>query len=893
VPLSIGARLGPYEILSLLGAGGMGEVYKARDTRLERTVAVKVLPAHTASSPEARQRFEREARTISQLSHPHICALFDVGREGDVEYLVMELLEGETLSDRLAKGALAREQTLRFGEQIADALDKAHRQGVVHRDLKPANVMLTKTGVKLLDFGLAKRIAAADSRAGSVTSLPTQQQQKGLTQEGAILGTFQYMAPEQLEGKEADARTDIHALGAVLYEMATGRKAFAAASQASLITAIMSADPPSISSLQPMAPAALDRIVRTCLAKDPEERWQSAADVRRELRWVTEGSAAEPGAAVSPRNRNRNRERAAWVAAVLGLLFGAAALWRGRAPSSAPELMRFAIAPPPGQWFIDVALSPDGRRILATLNDSSERSVLWVRALDGLAMKPLPGTEGARAPFWSPDGREVAFHVGGKLKRMSAEGGPLQTICESGSGFGGAWSRDGSILFTAEFGTPILVVPASGGMPRPVTTLDVAAGETAHFYPSFLPDGRHFVFVARHLDPEKTEVKVGSLDDGTSRPLLRADSAALYVAPGYLLYAKDNVVLARAFDASRLRLLGDAAPAFEGARYATEDNRLVVSAAAGRLAYLPWPQRRRLAWVDRRGKEAGTVGDVAAYEDVNLSADGRRVAVSRRDPDHGQNLDLWVLDVGRGVATRVTSERSDEFSPVWFPDGERLAFVSDRGGSGFYDLYEASASGGPARPLLSSTHDKTQPSISRDGRHLLFAVAENGRYGLEEMSLGAGGGPRRLDAGTRFNEGHPEASPSGRWVAFNSDESGSSEVYLEPFEGGGKRQVSVGGGHSAIWRPDGKELFYVSRDGTLMAVSIRETGAAGLEVGEPQPLFALQVGSDPSLSFFRRPYDVAPDGERFLVIRRAVDAEPESAVVVLNWLEALARTSTP
>ena len=575
--LSAGSRLGPYEIVGALGAGGMGEVYRARDTRLERTVAVKVLPAHTAASPEARQRFEREARTISQLSHPHICALFDVGREG------------ETLSDRLAKGPLPKEQTLRYGEQIADALDKAHRQGVVHRDLKPGNVMLTKTGVKLLDFGLAKGVAASRSDAGSVTSLPTQQQQKGLTQEGAILGTFQYMAPEQLEGKEADARTDIHALGAVLYEMATGRKAFAAASQASLITAIMSADPPSISSLQPMAPAALDRIVKTCLAKDPEERWQSAADVRRELRWVGEGSAAGEVSVAALPGRRRSREMVAWTLAALGVLGGVAGVvLPRRAPAGPRELIRFGVPPPSGQTFADtVALSPDGRRLLSNFRDAGGAFSIWVRSLDSAGFRRLAAADGSgRYPFWSPDGREIAFFSEGKLKRMSADGGPVRTICESGSGFGGSWNREGTILFTREFGTPIVSVPASGGSPSPATELDKAKGDVTHFFPEFLPDGRHFLFVARNLDPEKTEVRLGALGEKTARTLFHADSAAIYAEPGYLLFARDNAVFAWKFDARALRLEGDAIPAFETALYRTEENRLSASAAAGRVAYL-------------------------------------------------------------------------------------------------------------------------------------------------------------------------------------------------------------------------------------------------------------------------------------------------------------------
>ena len=687
----------------------MGEVYKARDTRLERTVAVKVLPTHMSASPEVRQRFEREAKTVSQLSHPHICALYDVGREGETEYLVMELLEGETLSERLAKGPLQLEQTLRYGAEIADALDKAHRQGIVHRDLKPGNVMLTKSGVKLLDFGLAKAMAPAAGQK-SLTSLPTQQ---GLTQEGTILGTFQYMAPEQLEGKDADARTDIFALGATLYEMATGRKAFGGSTQASLIGAILHMEPPPISQGQPMSPPALDRVVRTCLAKDPEDRWQSAGDVGKELKWISEGSAAGVAPIVSV--RRRRREALAWAIAAAAAA-GAAALLLLllRRPPAREESLRFTIMPPPGQGFLGApVLSPDARRVLLWIQDAGGRTSIAIRSLDGLEIRPVPGTESARGAFWSFDGREIAFFMDGKLKRVGVDGGPAQAICESGSGFFGAWGRDGTILFTKEFGTPIVAVAASGGTARPVTTIDAARGEVAHFHPGFLPDGRHFVFVARNVDPEKTSAMLASLDSKEVRPLFHSDSDAIVAPSGYLLFARDSALFAWSFDPRRLQLSGQPAPVLEGVRYGTEDNLLAVSAAADRLAYLPWSGRRRLVWVDRKGRELGTLGEVGGYEDVRLSPDGQRVAVTLRDPAHGQNEDVWVLDVSRGTATRITAERTDEFAPAWFPDGERLAYVSDH--RGFYDLFERPASGGPEKSLVTTKVDKILPTISPDG----------------------------------------------------------------------------------------------------------------------------------------------------------------------------------
>jgi len=878
--LVAGARLGPYEILSPLGAGGMGEVYRARDTRLERTVAVKVLPSGVSASPEVRQRFEREAKTISQLSHPHICALYDVGRENDVEYLVMEYLEGETLSERLARGPLPSEQTLRYGVEIADALDKAHRQGIVHRDLKPANVMITKSGVKLLDFGLAKVMAPAAEKS-SLTSLPTQQ---NLTQEGTILGTFQYMAPEQLEGKEADARTDIFAFGAVLYEMVTGRKAFSAASQASLITAIMSADPPSISSEQPMSPPALDRVVKTCLAKDPEDRWQSAGDVRKELKWIAEGSAAGVAAAAPTRSRRRIREWLAWSMAVAAVAAAAALLLR-RTPREPEESLRFTIMPPARQSFLGApVLSPDGRRVLLWLQDPGRRTSIAVRLLDGLEIRPVPGTEDARGAFWSPDGREIAFFAEGKLKRVGVDGGAVQTICESGSGFFGAWNRDGSVFFTSEFGTPIVEVSSSGGTPRPVTTIDASRGEVAHFHPAFLPDGRHFVFVARNVEPDKTSVMLASLDSKDARSLFHADSDAIFAEPGYLLFARDSALFAWRFDPRKLELSGQPEPVLERVRYGTEDNLLSVSTAGSRLAYMPWSGRRRLVWVDRKGRELGTLGEVGGYEDVRLSPDGQRVAVTRRDPAHGQNEDVWVLDASRGTATRITAERTDEFAPAWFPDGERLAYSSDH--AGFYDLYERPASGGAETVLVRSKQDKVVATLSPDGKSVLYAASEGANYARILSPTSGSGEPVRLSEGARFSEEHPAISPDGRWTAFDSGESGRREVYVQPLPSGPKRQVSIGGGQTPVWNRDATELYYAAPDDTLMSVALRSS-AGRLEIGEPQPLFPLNLGTAGEVQFSRHPYDASPDGQRFLVIRRAPDAEPDGAVVVTNWTNGL------
>ncbi len=829
--LEPGKRLGPYEILSPLGAGGMGEVWKARDTRLERTVAIKVLPSHLSSSPEVRQRFEREAKTISQLTHPHVCALYDVGREGDTEYLVMEYLEGETLAGRLAKGPLPLEQTLRYGIEIADALDKAHRQRIIHRDLKPGNVMLTKSGVKLLDFGLAKAASAPSSGVG-LSALPTAE--KSLTAEGTVVGTLQYMPPEQLEARETDARTDIFAFGAVLYEMATGQKAFSGKSQASLVSAILRDEPRPIVALAPMTPSALDRLVRTCLAKDPEDRWQSAGDIARELKWIAEGSVAGAAVFTADAGRQRRRERLAWAVAALAVVLGSIAVLLSRRPQAPEELTRFTIMPPSGQIFFgEVALSPDARRILFLLQDEAGRDSIGVRSLDSLEIRRLPGTEDARGMFWSPDGREIAFFSEGRLKRIGADGGPVQTVCESGGAFSGSWSRQGTILFEKEFSEPIVGVSAAGGTPRPVTALDTAGGENTHIHPAFLPDGRHFVFVAHNIDPEKTSVMLASVDSKDVRRLFYADSNAVFADPGYLLFGRNSAIFAWRFDPQSLKLIGDPAPAFEQVRCLREDNDLAASAAGNRVVFVTWFGRRRLVWVDRKGRELGTLGGIGGYSDVRISPDGRKVAVALRDPSHGQNQDVWVLDASRGTSSRITSEPTEEFNPAWFPDGERLVYVSDRVG-GFFDLYERPASGGDEKILVRTKQDKVLPSVSPDGLHLLFASPEGSNFARFLQPLSGRGDSIRLSGNSRFSEQHPEFSPDGRWTAFDSNESGQREVYVQSLPGGPKRQISIGGGQMPVWNRNGSELFYAARDGMLMSVALRFAGGR-LGIGDPQP----------------------------------------------------------
>ena len=631
VTLAAGSRLGPYEILSPLGAGGMGEVYKAKDTRLERTVAVKVLPSHLSASPEVRQRFEREAKTISQLSHPHICALYDVGREGETEYLVMEYLEGETLTDRLSKGALSLDQTLRFGSQIADALDKAHRQGIVHRDLKPGNVMLTKSGVKLLDFGLAKAMApagAADRRSRRCRRSTV------LTQEGHDPRHVPVHGAGAARG-QGGRRSD----GPLRIRLRPLRDGDGEESVLGVEPGVAhhgdhversGADLP----VQPMSPPALDRVVKTCLAKDPEDRWQSAADVKREIQWIGEGSAAGIAAPAAVVGRRRRREGLAWGLAAAGLV-AAAVAFVARRPVPAASPLQLNLAPPPGLRSVareQLAVSPDGRRLLFIAEVGDGRGRLWVQSLDTSKVRRLEGTELARYPFWSPDGRTIAFFQSGRLRRIDADGGAIQTISEEGgSGFGGSWNAKGEIVFCATYGAPLLRVSAAGGTPKPATALDAKRGDAAHLFPSFLPDGRRFTFAARNVDPRKTSVALGDLDAGASagRVLFQADSSAVWGPPGYLLFAREGTLFAqRVRRGRRAAPEGDPAAVTGNIRFLTDANRVEASAGADLLVYGLWPHDRRLVWVDRQGRETGTLGPVADYEDVRISPAGDRVAVS-------------------------------------------------------------------------------------------------------------------------------------------------------------------------------------------------------------------------------------------------------------------------
>jgi len=890
MPLAPGTRLGPYEIAAPLGAGGMGEVYRARDTRLGRDVAVKVLPGHRSSSAEVRSRFEREARTVSSLNHPHICTLHDVGREGDTDYLVMELIEGETLGTRLGRGALPIAEVLKLGAQIADALDRAHRAGVVHRDLKPGNVMLTKGGAKLMDFGLARVTGLAAPpgsgvSAAALTQSPTMAQP--LTAEGTIVGTFQYMAPEQLEGKEADARSDLWALGCVLYEMATGKRAFAGASQASLIGAIMNVEPPPISQIAPLTPPALDRVVRACLAKDPDERIQTAHDVKLQLQWVAgDGSQAGVAAPVAAKSRG-GRERIAWgIAAGFAVVTLLTMLPR----PGGHETLRpiYVSVPPPENVIIDdellhTAVSPDGGAIVFVGTDSSGQSQLWVRDLDATEARPLPGTEGAILPFWSPDSRSIGFFAAGKLRKIAAAGRDPQILCDAPDGRGAAWSTRRLILFAPSSASALYRVPEAGGRPEPVTTLDTARKEIAHRFPSFLPDGRRFLYVTL-TDGDTAQTRLGALDSPATSAVLTSTVGALYAPPGYLLYSRNEALLAQRFDDRRGRLIGEpralGADPSDASRY-TGRPPASVSANGTLIQRRRTPRDARLVWFDREGRRIATVpGSPAHYLAFSLSPEDDRFSCIRAT---GSSQDVWVVELSSGLASRLTSDQKFSESPVWTPDGRWIYFsaLDDRGRV----LCRKLASGaGDVELVVRLEGAFDNPSTwTPDGRTLLLRVL-NAKTGEDVWSMPGAGDPKRSPVlRSSFHEENPKISPDGRWIAYRSDESGRTELYVQSFpqpdaryrvskEGAGPGTRSNFG--QPFWRRDGRELLFVAGDGVTMMSAAVETGTT-FRAGTPRALFRVP----PECSGI----EATSDAQRFLVLEDVSTSESASIQMVLHW----------
>jgi len=860
----------------------MGEVYRAKDTRLDRTVAIKVLPTEFAGNADLRQRFEREAKTISSLNHPNICTLHDVGHQEGVDYLVMEHLEGETLQERLRKGPLPLGQVLRHAVEIADALDKAHRNGVIHRDLKPGNVMLTKSGAKLLDFGLAK-LSLPDSTVG-LSALATAQ--KPLTQAGTLLGTFQYMAPEQLEGKDADARTDVFAFGAVLYELITGRKAFEGKSQASLISAIMGSEPARLFAVAPMTPPALDRVVRTCLAKDPDDRWQSAHDVAAELRWISEAGsqAGSPAPAVSGR---KNRERLAWTIAAAAVAVAVGLGLSRTRPAPASSVMRTNILLPEKVRLNNAIISPDGRRLVFSGIDSTGKVQLWVRPLDAFSTTALAGTEGGVLPFWSPDGQNVGFFADKKLKRVGVSGG-APIILYDVDGVGGAWAPSGDILFTPPAG-PIHRVPSGGGKAEPVTTLDASRHETAHRYPFFLPDGRHFLYLALNVSGNSRDpanrIWVASLEAAPAKPLIPANFNAQY-ADGYLFFVRGGdlggSLLAQPFDLARLETSGD--PVTIADQVSLYGDFLGFGSysvsRSGTLVFDASQLLTRLEWFDRAGKRTGIFGDMGPHFNPRISPDGTHVAFDLYDTGT-QTTQVWVGDVTRGVQTRLTSGPGSNSGPVWSPDGSRIAFQSDRKHQA--DVYVRAVAGTGADEAITDEDSQKIPiDWSRDGGFLTIFDREGGGNRQIRLSAIQLSGDRKavVVVPTVPNLlGGGRLSPDGRWLVYDTDESGRSEVYVVSFpEGQGRVQISNAGGTNAKWSRNGREILYTAFDGRVTSVEIDTSH--GLRVGTPKPLFQLPEGTGFG-------WDVSADGERVLLNVPVIKSSSVPLSVVVNWAAGL------
>jgi Tol biopolymer transport system component len=873
--LTSGTRLGPYEILALVGSGGMGEVYRATDTRLGRTLAIKVLPAQVADHPERRQRFEREARTVASLNHPHICALHDIGHDCGIDFLVLEYLEVHTLAERLIKGPLPLDQVLRHAIEIADALDHAHRHGVVHRDLKPANIMLTKSGVKVLDFGLAK-LRAVDSLP-AVSTVATGR--APLTAVDAILGTFQYMAPEQLEGREADTRSDIFALGTVVYEMATGRKAFEASTQAGAIGAILYTDPPPMASVQPTIPASLDRVIRRCLEKDPDDRWQTARDLMRELEWIAE-AGSQPALPAASVGRRRSLEGLAWItAAFLAVSTLFLAVLRVREPPIEQRAVRLSVLP--AQPTGDFTLSPDGR-LLAFVAGSERNARLWIQPLDSLTPQPLAGTEGAETLFWSPDSRFIAFGAGGKLKTVAVSGGLVRMLCDAESVKGGTWNRDDMIVFAPNQRTPLYRVAAAGGDATPLTMLDRSRGQNTHRWPHFLPDGRHFLYLARSSRPENNGIYIGSLDSTSVTRLMTGQSQVVYTHPGYLLFARDGALLAQPFDAKTLRIEGDSFQVLDDVRFTKADSYASFSHSDhGELAYQTSAagEYSELAWFTRAGQRLESPVASGNVVDPSLAPDGKRVAVMRWAD---ATSDIWLFDAARGSSSRLTFDPSIDYAPVWSPDGNTIVFGSNRDGPS--DLYQASSSGvGDDKALLKSNAVKRATDWSFDGRLIVYESKDR-KTDLDLWTLSVRGDRREAPyLQTEFAERLGRLAPNGRWMAYVSNESGRDEVYVRPFPlSSGKWQISTAGGTEPRWRRDGQELFYLAADQRLMAVPVQSSSR--LEHGVPRMLFEARMIQDKTWG-----YDVTPDGQRF-VVGLAVGGSPPAPInIVLNWAAALSR----
>jgi len=874
-----GTKLGPYEVVRPLGAGGMGEVYRGKDTRLGRDVAIKVLPASFTEDAAARARFEREAKTISGLNHPNICVLYDVGNQDGVEYLVMELVEGETLAKRLERGPLPLEQVMKYGAQIAEALDRAHRSGIVHRDLKPGNVMLTATGAKLLDFGLAKEAAGL----GGLLTVTSASPISPVTQQGMIVGTFQYMSPEQVEGKPLDGRSDIFSLGAVLYEMVTGKRAFEGKTQLSVASSILEREPEPIRTVKQVTPAALEHAIQRCLAKDPEERWQASRDLAMELNWIgksaTSSSQTEAVAIAGKAKRGRGWTLAVALgaAAGLGLLVGAI-LWHEAGKTGEPMMVFTAPLPFSVR---DMAMGPDGHTVaVATHQEGARKGLIWLYEIGSEDARSLGGTEGGNFPFWSPDGKAIGFFADGKLKRIDLPNGPVQVLADAPAGRGGTWNRDGVILFTptGRLQSQILRVPATGGTAAVQVGDDPGLGGGSQRWPQFLPDGKHFIFLSATVASHGRNdgVYVGNLDSKEYQMVMNTEGPALYAASGYLLYLRERAIMAQHFDVKTFKVTGEPwavardpqfLPRILRVTYSAVDSGALLLQKGGNVSL------SRLIWFNREGKELGTLGEPHVYANPKISWDGQKVGVDQTDTE-SQNTDVWTYDVEHGAAKRLTFDPALDATPIWSPDGSKVVFTSTRGTA--FNLFVKEANGAEEEKAINETEmDKYPNSWSRDGKYILYQEGLELRYlMLPEMKSE----PFLKASATLRNA---QFSPDGKWVAYDSNESGKWEVYVTSFpEAHGKWQVSQGGGEQPRWRGDEKELFYLSPNAKIMAVPVK-TGTS-FDPGVPVELF--QTNPKETLATSEQYiYDVDPSGQKVLVNTLVSGGDAQPMTVVLHW----------
>ena len=873
-----GIRIGGYEIIIAIGAGGMGEVYRAKDTKLGRDVALKILPATFTNDPERIARFRREAQVLASLNHPHIAQIYGLEESNGTQFLVLELVDGESLDKRIARGPIAIDEALGIAKQIAEALEAAHEKGIIHRDLKPANIALTRDGqVKVLDFGLAKAVDPAAPTSDSSLS-PTITSPAMMTGVGVILGTAAYMSPEQAKGRPADKRSDIWAFGSVLYEMLTTRRAFPGGEVADVLAFILAREP-DFGALPATTPTSIRRLLRRCLQKDRNDRLRDIGDARIEIRdALTRSDTEETSVRTGPAD-NRGWQ---WIALgsilALVLLFAAVAIVRSVRATPPTAEIHLEINTPSTSVPASLAISPNGRAV-AFVGTVEGQSRLWLRMFDSAKPRPLAGTDGADFPFWSPDSRSVGFFADNKLKQVDIEGGSVRMLAKVYRGTGGAWSRDGVILVSS-LGAPISRLSDMGGL----VEVPGLFRQGSDFSPQFLPDGRRFLYRVRGT-PEADGIYVGQLDGKLeARRLLESVTRAVYMPSGYLLFVRQKTLLAQRFDPDGLHLTGSP---FRATEDSTDCGCLGLSVSdRGSVVYRATASsiQQHFAWFDRSGNEISKASDFA-MSSPSLSPDGQRVVGYRGNPVDG-NLDVWMLDVTRGVFSRLTDNVADDVNPVWSPDGDQIAFSSNRKGT--HDLYRKSASpGGSEELLLATALHKNTTDWSFDGRFVLFETRDP-KSGMDIWALpldksGKPGNPFPV-VQTAFDEQRGQFSPDGKWIAYQSDESGRHEIYLRAFPGPGNEwPVSTNGGTQVRWRQDGKEVFYVSLDGRLMAIPMRlASNTTAPDVGAPVALFAPPLGGAVQQADFRHQYMVSSDGQRFLVAT-ATEGVDSPITIIVNW----------